>query len=336
MAGAPEAAWEPPAAPAGAPPGAAAGPAAWRRLAEAGEWRALVEAAQGGIGVLGTAAALGAEAKEACAFYFLALFKLRLFAQMAEELQHVGDVATADFPFLLRLLHAELPHHLDNDGESAARLYALLDDCRRRAEAGQAGPGAAAAWARRHDATLHALARHHLRRKEYVAALQLLNWVRVHRGPAPGLLAAVGYVLLQMGDVKHAEAVFREVEAAAAGRPPGDPAQALCGRSRGLVKFAGLDFDGAIAECARAAPGDGTASNNCTLAHLYACDLAGGVGAMEAALQRQPREHLREPLLLNLTSLYELASAHGPQQRRRLEAWARAFAPEDFGHAWLS
>ena len=76
--------------------------------------------------------------------------------------------------------------------------------------------------------------------REDDAALQLLNWVRVHRGPAPGLLAAVGYVLLQMGDVKHAEAVFREVEAAAAGRPPGDPAQALCGRSRGLGGVAAL------------------------------------------------------------------------------------------------
>lgn len=65
--------------------------------------------------------------------------------------------------------------------------------------------------------------------------------------------------------------------------------------------------------------------------------LAGGrlievVGqGLEGGLQARPKAHLREPVLLNLCSMYELSSSSASaESKRRLSAWAARFAPDDF------
>jgi hypothetical protein len=63
---------------------------------------------------------------------------------------------------------------------------------------------------------------------------------------------------------------------------------------------------------------------------MYACDLVGAVRSLEASLQARPREHLREAVLLNLCSMYELSSSTASvEAKRRLTAWA-ARGPDDF------
>ena len=52
---------------------------------------------------------------------------------------------------------------------------------------------------------------------------------------------------------------------------------------------------------------------------------------LEGGLQARPAAHLREPLLLNLCSMYELSSSSASaESKRRLSAWAARFAPDDF------
>ena len=71
-------------------------------------------------------------------------------------------------------------------------------------------------------------------------------------------------------------------------------------------------YDAFVIVCSSYGDGDPPSNYGAFLAAVH-------LNRVAALARLAPREHLREPLLLNLTSLYELASAHGPQQRRRLE-----------------
>ncbi len=52
---------------------------------------------------------------------------------------------------------------------------------------------------------------------------------------------------------------------------------------------------------------------------------------LESGLQARPEAHLREPLLLNLCSMYELSSSSASaESKRRLSAWAARCVPDDF------
>jgi hypothetical protein len=86
------------------------------------------------------------------------------------------------------------------------------------------------------------------------------------------------------------------------------------------------EFEAVLAE----APGDAIAANNAAICHMYACDLASAVALLEGALRGQPRQLLRETLLLNLCSMYDLSSSTAStESKRRLTAWA-AGGPDDF------
>ena len=56
-----------------------------------------------------------------------------------------------------------------------------------------------------------------------------------------------------------------------------------------------------------------------------------GTQALEGALKARPVAHLREMVLLNLCSMYELSSATAAADAKRaLAAWTVRAAPDDF------
>ena len=55
------------------------------------------------------------------------------------------------------------------------------------------------------------------------------------------------------------------------------------------------------------------------------------VQALEGSLKAEPLAMLREPLLANLGSMYELCSpTTGPAAKKNLSTWASRIAPDDF------
>lgn len=72
------------------------------------------------------------------------------------------------------------------------------------------------------------------------------------------------------------------------------------------------------------------ACSNAAICQLYACNLKGGLQQLEQSLAGHPGTVLRETVLLNLTSLYNLSSsAASTEAKKKLSAWAASFAADD-------
>eukprot|EP00884_Botryococcus_braunii_P014324 jgi/Botrbrau1/22893/Bobra.0065s0046.1 len=223
-------------------------------------------------------------------------------------------------------------------------------------------------WLRRRHMTLFSLASHHAGQGEWVLSLRWLNTVLRERDGDPSVWLKVGYVQLMMGDADSAAASFAKAAGGAdsASRSPGAPGNAdsaassgpqvagtaesvaafssraggntqqetlLARRCNALVAFAKGDFPGAAAELDLAleeGPADAEALNNRAICQLYQTDLTGAVQVLEDALQQGGREVLREPLLRNLSCMYDLYSAgRAAASKSRLTAWASGAGPED-------
>ena len=77
-------------------------------------------------------------------------------------------------------------------------------------------------------------------------------------------------------------------------------------------------------------PGDAVACNNAAICQLYACNLKGGLHRLEHSLAEHPETVLKETVLLNLSSMYNLSSsAASTEAKRKLGAWASSFATDD-------
>lgn len=63
---------------------------------------------------------------------------------------------------------------------------------------------------------------------------------------------------------------------------------------------------------------------------MYSRDLVGATQVLETALQKNPLTALNETLVLNLCSMYELASMNSVESKRTLSAWILRIAPDDF------
>lgn len=83
-------------------------------------------------------------------------------------------------------------------------------------------------------------------------------------------------------------------------------------------------------------PGDAVACNNAAICQLYACNLKGGLQQLEHSLAGHPETLLRETVLLNLTSMYNLSSsAASTEAKKKLGAWAASFASDDVNLACI-
>ncbi|KAK9868400.1 hypothetical protein WJX84_009501 [Apatococcus fuscideae] len=179
------------------------------------------------------------------------------------------------------------------------------------------------------------------RAADWKAALSWLRWLLQCMGPDPLLLSRIGYVQLALGHLPAAEATFARAAAAAAAPAYGtDKAvQAAVRRNQGLLLTANQDYKGAAVEfeaILQRNPGDAVAANNAAVAKMYAVDLTGAVTALEKCLQASPSAHLREPLLVNLCSMYQLgAPAAAARSKRQLGQWAQKCAPDDFDLACI-
>eukprot|EP00850_Spirogloea_muscicola_P022846 SM000314S12190 [mRNA] locus=s314:71966:75505:- [translate_table: standard] len=220
--------------------------------------------------------------------------------------------------------HEDLPEDVRNAGPDEAedgnerRLTTLVPPLQDRA---------LKKWRKRQEIVIFSVLNHHLAQRDFLVALQWLgSLVEQHPGD-PVIQAKYGYVQLQMGDLEGAKATFMEVEQSAG------PTVALVYLNRGLLHFATKQYSAALVELDAALkldPDNVVAVNNKALCLMYGRDLLGAIGVLEGALQRSPLVSLQETLILDLCSMYELASADSGATKRLLAAWLARLAPDDF------
>ena len=216
------------------------------------------------------------------------------------------------------------------------------------------GADAARVWRRRRDAALHAAVNLHVAGKDHAAALARLDWMsrcRPADRPDPTVLSIAGRVHLQLGDIDGAQLCFSAAQSAAASAAAAAAATAdtttssssssvhspdatlQCKVDAGLLAFARKDYAGAKKQFEAVLavhPWDATAANNCAAACMYTRDLRGGIRVLEEALTCHPTATAQhETLVLNLCSMYELASAVPTAAKRSLANWVLHVAPDD-------
>jgi len=269
-----------------------------------------------------------------------------------------GEQVEPAAPFLLLWVHAS--YKLLNKGtqdEGLSRMYELLERCRALrssyqeklqfdvgsadvtpiCDLEQCAPGAAntaslvAAWDRRHKTCACALACHHCHFKQFRPALRILSEL-TSSSQDREYGALLAHVLLQMGDVRSASKVAEGMA-----RPAGEGggSDALSGNLDGLLAFARDDFQGCLPKfekASREAPGEAGvhARNNLAVGHMYSRDLHVSIKILENELSGDRTRALRRPLVLNLCSMYELASTKCEESKRTLHAWLLKNASDDF------
>ncbi|KAG0565064.1 hypothetical protein KC19_8G160700 [Ceratodon purpureus] len=187
-------------------------------------------------------------------------------------------------------------------------------------------------WMRRKESIVYALVGHHLFQKQYIVALQWMNQLLARSPTDADLLSKVGYVQLQLGDLGGAQQTFSKVEALLTDTTD-EKLLNLTGRNRGLLHFAEKQYTKAFNEFTAVlsrSPHDMVSANNKALCLMYQRELLGATAVLEDSLQSSPRSTLNETMVLNLCSMYELASMNSVESKRTLSAWLLNHAPDDF------
>ncbi|BBN17989.1 hypothetical protein Mp_7g18580 [Marchantia polymorpha subsp. ruderalis] len=190
-------------------------------------------------------------------------------------------------------------------------------------------------WRRRQEVVLCSVLGHHLNQKDYIICLKWLEDLVKKRTHDVVVLSKYGYVQLQLGDLYGARRTFATVEAICEqqGRSGSSLIASLISRNRGLLYFSLKQYPKAVKEfdaVLELDPGDVVSANNKALCLMYSRDLVGATQVLETALQKNPLTALNETLVLNLCSMYELASMNSVESKRTLSAWILRIAPDDF------
>ncbi|XP_057969898.1 uncharacterized protein LOC131159198 [Malania oleifera] len=292
-------------------------------------------------------------------FAVVALTKLRRYDAALAELDSLEDLDSDSYrydsypqiypnrtgsmvPFSLRWLHAEIPIKLGKRQETLDRLYILLDFVRTKLKEKELNSLEVSAnvWKKREAFVMNSIVGHHLSAKEYVVCLSLIKEL-IDRGHYDAsLLAKLGYVQMQIGDLEGAKASFGRIEGMVKegkGDDLGSFSESelknLVNRNKALIYLVGKDYVSAVREYEECIERDGTdmvAINNKAICLMYLRDLSDSIKVLENALERAPTVALNETLVVNLCSMYELAYVNHSDIKRTLSNWIARVAPDDF------
>ncbi|KAF3783125.1 Trafficking protein particle complex subunit 12 [Nymphaea thermarum] len=193
-------------------------------------------------------------------------------------------------------------------------------------------------WQRRETIVISTIISHHLSQKEFDACIALLHHLLRQNPSDPVLLAKVGYVQMQLGDLNGATATFAHIESLSKSGSSNQlmdemKLKNLVNRNRALVYLVAKDYASAIREYEEAIerdPTDMIAINNKALCLMYSRDLSDSIKVLESALERMPSVALDETVVVNLCSMYELAYVNHSEIKKTLSNWIARVAPDDF------
>lgn len=175
---------------------------------------------------------------------------------------------------------------------------------------------------------------HHLSQKEFGVCLALLK-EELRRKENPIMVSKLGYVQMQYGDLDGAKQSFEVAEKMVAeGSEDGDVGlRNLIGRNKALMYLVAKDYVSAVREYEECIERDGSdvvAINNKAICLMYLRDLSDSIKVLESALERIPTVALKETLVVNLCSMYELAYVNHADTKKTLGSWIARVAPDDF------
>ena len=273
----------------------------------------------------------------------------------------LGEVLEPKVPFVLLWIYAEYPIHAENLSGGLDRLYTLLQKSKLLKEhydrklqfdvsSAEVQPisdvelppsdtvstiSLRHAWDRRVKMLVCVIACHHCSQKQYGTSLKLLSGL-AKDGSDPHYLSLLGYVLLQLGDVRSARKILELLRSYCQADDSDKEATALCLNLEGLLLFASDTFQDAITkfeEASSLSPENPVPCNNISVGHMYAKNLHVSIKLLENKLAQNHAFILEKPMVLNLCSMYELASARSNESKQSLHTWIMKQAPDDFDRA---
>ena len=302
-------------------------------------------------------------------YYFLALFRVRDYGKIAEQIERYktlvnpkGDseegIQEPALPFVFLWIYAEYPIHRGKVKVGLDRLYRLLQNSRLlkgyydgklQFDVGSSemvpvsdmeissretlsNISLQGAWDRRIKMLLCVIACHHCAQKQYATALKLMSGLAQAKDD-PHYLCLLSYILLQLGDVRSARKIAETLRDYCQKQNSDNEAAALLANLEGLLLFASDDFQEAIGKFEKASslsPDNPVPCNNLAVGHMYAKDLHVGIKVLENKLAQNHTFILQKPMVLNLCSMYELASTRCNESKHTLHSWILKHAPDDF------
>lgn len=291
------------------------------------------------------------------AYNVLALTKLRRFSEASSELDSMEDLNSSHYryetypkiypnrfgsmvPFCIRWIHALIPIKLGQRQEGMDRLYNLLDFVREKLKEKETKDLVVSldAWRKREVFVMNSIIGHHLSNREFSIALNLIKDLLSRDSSDASLIAKLGYIQMQIGDLEGAKTSFNQIEALMKdGKSNGSLSETelknLVNRNKALVYLVGKDYVSAVREyeqCIERDLADVVAINNKALCLMYLRDLSDSIKVLENALERVPTVALNETLIVNLCSMYELAYVNHSDIKKTLSNWIARVAPDDF------
>lgn len=341
-----------------------------KRLALSGKWKEIIARVEP-LATSGLDEESGAKSPvlTLLAYYFLALFRMREYAKIGEQIEKYGvlvkgvDSPDGSFeepkvPFVFLWVYAEYPIHNGDVAKGLDRLYCLLHtskilkrgyDDKLQFDVGSAGVDPVSdaevpptggvstaslrhAWDRRVKMILCVIACHHCTLKQYAPAVKLLSGL-ANETSDPHFLSLLAYVLLQLGDVASARKVCDGLRAAVSAGAGAEEARFLVANLEGLLHFASDKFEEAIERfdfASKALPSCPVACTNLAVGHMYARNLHVSIKVLETRLAENHALTLEKPMVLNLCSMYELASTKCKESKQTLHTWILKNTADDF------
>ncbi|BFY99723.1 hypothetical protein BsWGS_02763 [Bradybaena similaris] len=279
------------------------------------------------------------------------MVKLRMYEQAEAEMRAFQTLDTPDlyfqfyansYPgrrgsmvsFSMRLLHAELPLLCGRSQESLDRLYYMLAVCNRiksnlssdLSEDGSATHMTYEArkvslelWSKRETEITYKIGSTMLSVKDYEGALIIYNsLLEKDQNTQLELLAGIGRIHLQMGNITEATRIMKEVEEATK-----TDGSLSCYNliSRGLVAMCGSNFFDAYQHFKSAVqmqPHNTCAVNNMAVCSLYLGRLKDALNTLEQLVHSDPANTLHEGVLFNLCTLYELETSRALHKKQAI------------------
>jgi len=168
--------------------------------------------------------------------------------------------------------------------------------------------------------------------REYTMAILQLSEISKKYPEDESIMSSLGRVYLQLGSVKAATNVFKQVETLLESR--GDVNNTIIAHmNRGYISIASDQFSTAInhfQQVLKMDENNAIAANNRAICHLYTCNLSQAISSLEDFILKKPDQNMNEVLVSNLCTLYDLKSDNSADRKKNVLGLVAKYAGDDF------
>jgi len=189
-------------------------------------------------------------------------------------------------------------------------------------------------WRRREKQVIFVIVIRLVLEKNYPAAILLLQEEVRNQPNDVSLLSTLGRIHLQMGNVRFAAAIFKQVENTHTERE----FSVMKHMNSGFLALAQDQFALAVEHFTSVLEIDSTnisALNNKAVCLLYTSHLHDAITVLEDMIRKNPEKSLNESTVLNLCTLYELQGDGSIEKKRAIMAQVAKYANDSFDFSSL-